>query len=130
MKKSMLLFALGMGLMINQGLSHPVAGSDWPESKLLFAADETKVSAHKDGVPVKDMYQCFREPVVIKTKTGRLVVGCHAGNKLEWPERSGQDYVIRYSDDWGESWSAPILVAEHGNYSFQSHGKSTGYRSG
>lgn len=94
----------------------------WPDSKILFTARETRVSGHNDGTPEKDMYQCYREPVVIKTKTGRIVVGCHAGNKLEWPERSGQDFVIRYSDNGGKDWSNPILAAEHGNESFQSHG--------
>ena len=60
--------------------------------------------------------------VVVKTKSGRLVVGCHAGNRQAWPERSGQDLAIRYSDDHGETWSTPIVAAEHGNHSAQSHG--------
>jgi sialidase-1 len=30
--------------------------------------------------------------------------------------------VIKYSDDGGKTWSEPVLVAEHGNYSVQSHG--------
>lgn len=104
------------------GLAQPATTQDWPGSEILFAAKETRVSGHQDGTPVKDMYQCYREPVVIKTRSGRIVVGCHAGNKLEWPERSGQDFVIRYSDDDAKSWSKPILAAEHGNESFQSHG--------
>lgn len=99
-----------------------ISDGKWPDSKPIFEAENTTVSGHLDGVPVKDMYQCFREPVVVKTKSGRLVVGCHAGNKLEWPERSGQDFVIRYSDDGGKNWSTSILAAEHGHYSFQSHG--------
>ena len=81
----------------------------WPDSKILFAASETKVPGHHDGVPTKDMYQCFREPVVVQTKTGRIIVACQAGNKIEWPERSGQDLVIRYSDDEGKNWSSPSL---------------------
>ena len=121
-KKTFLLSVLALVIFVNPGLPQSDADGDWPGSDLLFAASETKVPGHKDGVPLKDMYQCFREPVVVKTNSGRLVVGCHAGNKLEWPERSGQDFVIRYSDDGGDNWSVPILVAEHGNFSVQSHG--------
>lgn len=121
-KKSFLLNVFVLVVFLSQGFASSADENDWPDSKIVFAADETRVPGHKDGVPVKDMYQCFREPVVVKTNSGRLVVGCHAGNKLEWPERSGQDFVIRYSDDGGDNWSVPILVAEHGNYSVQSHG--------
>jgi sialidase-1 len=123
MKHNLLLkLLLVPGLLINLGLVSYDTRDEWPESRLLFAADEKSVPGHMDGVPVEDMYQCYREPVVIQTKSGRLVVGCHAGNRLEWPERSGQDFVVRYSDDGGKSWSQAILAAEHGNYSFQSHG--------
>jgi len=59
---------------------------------------------------------------VVKTKSGRLVVGCHAGNRQGWPERSGQDLVIRWSDNHGKTWDTPVVAAEHGNYSVQSHG--------
>ena len=120
--KSIALIHLVLLLFINQGCTQSGTGGQWPDPTLLFAADETAVQGHVDGVPVKDMYQCFREPVTIKTNTGRIIVGCHAGNKLDWPERSGQDYVIKYSDDGGKTWSAPVLVAEHGNYSVQCHG--------
>lgn len=95
---------------------------------LLLAKDAPK---QPDGIPVfrakvdqlgKHKYPCYREPVTVKTKSGRLVVGVHAGNRLSWPERSGQDLVIRYSDDMGKSWSPLIVAAEHGNFSCQSHG--------
>lgn len=121
-KKSLLLSVLALVVFVKPGLPQSDEDREWPESDIVFAANETKVPGHEDGIPVKDMYQCFREPVVIKTNSGRLVVGCHAGNKLEWPERSGQDFVISYSDNGGESWSVPVLVAEHGNFSVQSHG--------
>jgi Neuraminidase (sialidase) len=120
--KIMLSALRAMAILIMTGVSQSCSGDEWPESNLLFGAEETAVPAHTDGVPVKDRYQCYREPVVIKINIGRLVIGCHAGNKLEWPERSGQDYLIRYSDDGGKTWSEPILAAEHGVYSFQAHG--------
>jgi Neuraminidase (sialidase) len=80
----------------------------------VFQATVDKAGSHQ--------YQCYREPVTVKTKSGRIVVGVHAGNRLGWPERSGQDLVIRYSDDNGKSWSPLIVAAEHGNFSCQSHG--------
>ena len=111
------------GLMLIQpGIIQYCHSEVWPESVPLFEAEVTRVAGHRDGAGAKDMYACYREPVTIKTKTGRIVVGCHAGNRLEWPERSGQDFVVRYSEDGGKHWSPPILAAEHGNYSFQSHG--------
>ena len=119
---SISLIYLVLFFFLNGGCTQSGAGEQWPDSYPLFAADKTVVPGHVDGTPVQDMYQCFREPVTIITNSGRIIVGCHAGNKLDWPERSGQDYVIKYSDDGGKTWSAPVLVAEHGNYSVQSHG--------
>jgi sialidase-1 len=67
-------------------------------------------------------YANFREPVVVKTRSGKLVVGVHAGNRLGWPERSGQDLAVRVSKDKGRSWGPIIVAAEHGNFSCQCHG--------
>jgi len=67
-------------------------------------------------------YTNYREPVVVRTNSGELVVGIQAGNRHAWPERSGQDLVVRRSDDNGRTWGAVILAAEHGNYSCQCHG--------
>ena len=53
-------------------------------------------------------------------KTGG--VGLHAGNRHAWPERSGQDLVVRTSDDHGRTWSTSVVAAEHGNFSCQCHG--------
>lgn len=121
-KYSIALFWLFLCFILMEGHTQSDEGGQWPDPCLLFAADETNVPGHEDGMPVQNMYQCFREPVAVKTNSGRIIVGCHAGNKLDWPERSGQDYVIKYSDDGGKTWSDPVLVAEHGNYSVQSHG--------
>ena len=80
----------------------------------VFQAKTDSVEGHR--------YQCYREPVTVKTKSGRILVGVHAGNRLSWPERSGQDLAIRYSDDQGKTWSPIIVAAEHKNFSCQSHG--------
>ncbi|MGB0775860.1 MAG: sialidase family protein, partial [Akkermansiaceae bacterium] len=84
------------------------------ENSPVFQASVDKLGTHQ--------YQSYREPVTVKTNSGRIVVGVHAGNRLSWPERSGQDLVIRYSDNNGKSWSPLILAAEHGDFSCQSHG--------
>jgi N-sulfoglucosamine sulfohydrolase len=85
-----------------------------PISVPIFRAESDKFGSHK--------YENYREPVVVRTKSGRLILGVHAGNRLSWPERSGQDLVIRTSDDKGKTWSPMILAAEHDNYSCQCHG--------
>ena len=84
------------------------------ESAPVFQAAIDKLGEHE--------YQSYREPVTVKTRSGRIIVGLHAGNRLSWPERSGQDLVMRYSDDLGTTWSPLILATEHGNFSCQSHG--------
>jgi len=88
--------------------------ADWPASTPVFQAGKTTAGSHA--------YTNFREPVVVKTKSGRLVLGVHAGNRLAWPERSGQDLAVRVSDDNGKSWSPIIVAAEHGDYACQCHG--------
>jgi len=85
-----------------------------PESSPVFRADVDRAGTHQ--------YTNYREPVVVRTVSGRLIIAVHAGNKRGWPERSGQDLVVRYSDDQGKSWSPLIVAAEHGYYSVQSHG--------
>ena len=85
-----------------------------PGSAPVFQADVDRAKSHQ--------YTNYREPVVVRTKSGRLIVGVQAGNRLAWPERSGQDLVIRTSDDNGGSWSPIIVAAEHGDHSCQCHG--------
>lgn len=87
---------------------------DWPESSPVLQADVDRAGTHQ--------YTNYREPVVVRTKSGRLIVGVHAGNRLGWPERSGQDLVVRLSDDNGKTWGPIVVAAEHGNFSCQCHG--------
>lgn len=99
----------------------------WPESTLIFSAGRDHVIGHTDGqiddlTTSADMYQCYREPVVAVTNSGRIVVLCHAGNRHAWPERSGQDFAVTFSDDGGTTWAKPRVAAQHGNFSVQSHG--------
>jgi sialidase-1 len=124
-----LLLVIAIGCFVaSSGLAEEFHVADhWPESVLVFAADRDHVLGHSNGIPRggstdTDMYHSYREPVAVQTKTDRIVCLCHAGNRFSWPERSGQDFTVSYSDDGGRTWSAPSLVAEHGNYSMQSHG--------
>ena len=71
-----------------------------------------------DGVPdSRSRYGQFREPGIVVTNSGRLVVVCQAREHSRWSDRSGQDLVARYSDDEGETWSAAILIDAQGDYS-------------
>ncbi|MGY8659117.1 MAG: sialidase family protein [Verrucomicrobiales bacterium] len=88
--------------------------ADWGGSRPVFQASLDEVDGHQ--------YACFREPVVVRTKSGRIVIGIQAGNRHAWPERSGQDLVVRFSDDDGKSWSGLIVAAEAGDFSCQCHG--------
>ena len=84
------------------------------DSELIFQAGEAIL-----GGP---LYTNYREPVVVRTKGGKLIVGVPGGNRLGWPERSGQDLVVRTSSDNGKSWGPLVVAAEHGDYSCQCHG--------
>lgn len=88
--------------------------ADWGESQVVFSSKVDEVKGHR--------YENHREPVVVRTKSGRLIVGVQAGNRHAWPERSGQDLVVKYSDDSGKSWSGLIVAAESGDFSCQCHG--------
>lgn len=91
-----------------------VLSADWPESSPVFRANHDKAG--------DDQYTNYREPVVVRTTSGRLVIGVHAGNRLGWPERSGQDLAVRISSDDGKTWGPIIVATEHGDRSCQCHG--------
>lgn len=105
-----------LSLIALVALVSPFASAKEPaqQPSPVFQAKVDTLGDHK--------YQCYREPVTVKTNSGRIIVGVHAGNRMSWPERSGQDLVIRYSDDQGKNWSPLTVAAEHGNFSVQSHG--------
>lgn len=109
MKKTMTLLMLGVLEVSGFELS-----ADWGMAKPIFQASVDEVNGHK--------YACIREPVVVTTNSDRIVVGVQAGNRHAWPERSGQDLVVKYSDDSGMTWSGMIVAAEAGDFSCQCHG--------
>jgi sialidase-1 len=106
MRRLTLYFAILLGLVDASGAQL--------ERSLVFSAGRDRSGKHA--------YTNFREPVVVRTKSGQLVVGAHAGNRLGWPERSGQDLVVRMSSDNGRCWRAVVVAAQHGNFSCQCHG--------
>lgn len=80
----------------------------------VFRADHDKVGDHA--------YTNYREPAVVRTRSGKIVVGVQAGNRLAWPERSGQDLVARISSDNGRTWGPIVVAAQAGDYSCQCPG--------
>jgi len=86
------------------------------DSKALsvFEAGVTEVEGIVDS---KSRYGQFREPGIIKTNSGRLVIVIQARDHSKWSDRSGQDLVVRYSDDNGNTWSPTKLAVAHDNFS-------------
>lgn len=103
-------------LFLALGIASAVRGDspDNAASSPVFRAGEDRAGNHQ--------YTNYREPVVVQTSSGKLVVGVHAGNRHAWPERSGQDLAVRISDDHGNTWGPIIVAAEHGDFSCQCHG--------
>ena len=109
-----------LGLMCASALGKDFeVKQQWPKPVLVFGAGRDHVIGHQEGqiyklAKSKDMYQCYREPVVVRTKSGRIVALCHAGNRHAWPERSGQDLAVTFSDDGRKTWSRPRVAAGGG----------------
>ncbi len=80
----------------------------------VFVAGRTKIAQVPDAV---ERYGQYREPGIVQTNSGRLVVVTQARDHSKWPDRSGQDLVVRWSDDDGKTWGPVQMAASHGNYS-------------
>jgi sialidase-1 len=80
----------------------------------LFLAGTTELEGVADS---KTRYGQFREPGIVVTKSGRIVVVTQARDHSKWSDRSGQDLAVRWSDDHGKTWSKTVRAAEHGNFS-------------
>jgi len=59
-------------------------------------------------------YAQFREQTVLQTKSGRLVLVAQGRNPSKWSDRSGQDLVVKTSDDAGKTWGKARMIATHG----------------
>jgi sialidase-1 len=62
-------------------------------------------------------YGQYREQNIVVTKAGRVVVIAQGRDPSKWSDRSGQDLVVRFSDDSGLTWSDALLAVEHGDLS-------------
>ncbi|MFC1497491.1 exo-alpha-sialidase [Verrucomicrobiota bacterium] len=81
----------------------------------VFVAGKEKTDWRKKS---DEPHYCkYREQNVVQTKSGRIVVVCQGRNKSSWCDRSGQDLVVKTSDDNGRTWSPVRLVVTHGNHS-------------
>jgi len=61
--------------------------AEWAKAIPVFQANVDKVGEHR--------YTNYREPVVVKTNSGKLIVGVHAGNRLSWRNVRGR--ISRYA---------------------------------
>jgi sialidase-1 len=80
----------------------------------VMVAGETPVEGVADA---NTRYGQFREPGMITTRSGRVVLLAQARDHSGWSDRSGQDLVVRHSDDHGKTWSKTIVAASVGNFS-------------
>jgi sialidase-1 len=78
----------------------------------IFLHDKEDIRGHA-GEP----YERFREPNVVMTASGRIVVVVQGRNISDWWDRSGQDLYCKFSDDHGISWSDPVLMVREGEKS-------------
>ncbi len=85
----------------------PVPGE--PEVYDVFMIGQEKIKGEKN-VP----YAQYREQNIIVTNSGKIVCVVQGRNKSGWSDRSGQDLVVKTSDDNGKTWSDDILVVTHG----------------
>ena len=95
-------------------ISAPVWAGDLPGPTHVLVTGTTAVQG-VDNAP--ERYVQYREQNVVVTKGGRVVVIAQGRDPSKWSDRSGQDLVVRYSDDGGRTWAGACLAGEHGDYS-------------
>lgn len=85
-----------------------------PEISHVLVTGETQVIGI-DNAP--ERYGQYREQNIVVTNSGRVVCIAQGRDPSRWSDRSGQDLVVRYSDDSGKTWGEALLACEHGDYS-------------
>jgi sialidase-1 len=80
----------------------------------IFLAGTTELKGVPDS---KTRYGQFREPGIVVTNSGRAIIVAQARDHSKWPDRSGQDLAVKWSDDNGKTWSNAIKASDHGNHS-------------
>jgi sialidase-1 len=88
------------------------ADNDAPSDPIgVFVAGQEKIEGVENAA---DKFPQYREQNVVVTNSGRIVFVCQARNKSRWSDRSGQDLVVKTSDNSGATWSQGRLIATHG----------------
>ncbi len=77
----------------------------------VFVAGQESIEGVEDAA---NQYPQYREQNIVITNSGRVVLICQARNASSWSDRSGQDLVMKFSDDNGQTWSKGQLIATHG----------------
>jgi sialidase-1 len=83
-----------------------------PEFYDVFIAGREKIKGHNN-----EPYAQFREQNIIVTNTDKIVCIVQGRNLSAWSDRSGQDLYCKISEDNGETWSDPVLMAGEGEKS-------------
>ena len=86
-------------------------GNDPQTYPVFIEGEEPLLGYHSEK------YAQFREQNVLVTHSGKIVVIVQGRNASRWSDRSGQDLVCKISEDHGESWSEPVLMATYGEKS-------------
>ncbi len=85
----------------------PIPGE--PEVFDIFVTGKEKV----EGENGRD-YAQYREQNIVVTNSGKIVCVTQGRNASNWSDRSGQDLVVKTSNDHGKTWSDDTLVVTHG----------------
>lgn len=84
---------------------------EFPEPIKLFIAGAEDIEGVENAA---EQYPQYREQNIVVTNSGRVVAVCQGRNKSRWSDRSGQDLIVKTSEDSGKTWSDGLLVATHG----------------
>lgn len=114
MKRTNRILMLMAACLMTPGICSLPAHAELPEPSHVLATGETEVSG-VDNAP--ERYGQYREQNIVVTQAGRVVCIAQGRDPSRWSDRSGQDLVVRFSDDSGATWSAALLACEHGDYS-------------
>jgi sialidase-1 len=104
---------LALSLMIPTGCSGTgmKKGKD-PQTFPVFVEGEEPLLGYNS-----EKYAQFREQNRLVSNSDKIVVIVQGRNASRWSDRSGQDLLCKISEDHGETWSEPILMATYGEKS-------------
>lgn len=98
-----------MSLIPLLGVALNAQGGTPSEPIAVFVAGREQV-AGMETVP----YVQYREQNIVVTNDGVVVVVCQGRHPSKWSDRSGQDLLVKTSDDNGLTWSVAGMISTHG----------------